>query len=141
MNPDGTSQMTWYGNMHPGTTMIDAKSIPGSDKIVASFSPGHDQREHDGTITVVDPRGGSDAKQFARAISRTPQFRDPWAFSEDCFMAAHRAAVFGWTQRAEEQLRSAHARFLRQQTALHARRRALRRQSHAAAEEIAASLD
>lgn len=58
MNPDGTSQMTWFGNLHPGITMIDAKPIPGSDKLVASFSPGHGQREHDGTVTVVDPKGG-----------------------------------------------------------------------------------
>lgn len=29
-NPDGTSQMTWFGNLHPGITMIDAKpSTPG----------------------------------------------------------------------------------------------------------------
>lgn len=93
MNPDGTSQMTWYGNMHPGTTMIDAKPIPGSDKIVASFSPGHGQREHDGTITVVDPRGGPDAKNSAKPISRSPQFRDPWAFSEDCFLAASHGSL------------------------------------------------
>ena len=47
-NPDGTAQMNWYGNLHPGIVMIDAKPIPGSDKVVASFSPGHGQREHAG---------------------------------------------------------------------------------------------
>jgi hypothetical protein len=41
----------WYGNLHPGIVMIDAKPIPGTDRIVASFSPGHGQREHDGAIT------------------------------------------------------------------------------------------
>ncbi|MEI2726167.1 MAG: hypothetical protein V9H26_22430 [Verrucomicrobiota bacterium] len=89
-NPDGTAQMTWFGNLHPGITMIDAKPIPGTDKIVASFSPGHGQREHDGIITVVDPKGGPDAKEFARSISKGANFRDPWAFSEDCFLAASR---------------------------------------------------
>ena len=93
MNPDGTAQMTWFGNLHPGITMIDAKPIPGSDKIVASFSPGHGQREHDGTVTVVDPKGGPDAKQFARSISRGSHFRDPWAFNEECFMAASRGTL------------------------------------------------
>ncbi len=87
-NPDGTSQMTWYGNLHPGTTMIDAKPIPGSDKVVASFSPGHGQREHDGVITVIDPKAGPDAPNFARPVSKGAQFRDPWAFSEDLFLAA-----------------------------------------------------
>jgi cytochrome c553 len=90
MNPDGTGQMTWFGNLHPGITMIDAKPVPGSDKIVASFSPGHGLREHDGTITLVDPNGGPDAKEFARSISRSHNYRDPWAFTEECFLAASR---------------------------------------------------
>jgi len=87
-NPDGTAQMNWYGNLHPGTVMIDAKPIPGSDKIVASFSPGHGQAEHAGAITVVDPKAGPDAPAFAKRISASNQFRDPWAFSEHAFMAA-----------------------------------------------------
>ncbi|MBI4327480.1 MAG: hypothetical protein HY674_19785 [Chloroflexi bacterium] len=92
-HPDGTAQMTYYGNLHPGITMIDAKPIPGSAKIVASFSPGHGQREHDGEVTVVDPKGGPDALSFARRISRGAHFRDPWAFSEDCFLAAAGASL------------------------------------------------
>jgi len=87
-NPDGTSQMVFYGNLTPGITMIDAKSVPGSDKIVASFSPGHGQREHAGVITLVDSIGGPDAASSTRTISRGNHFRDPWAFSENCFMAA-----------------------------------------------------
>jgi hypothetical protein len=93
MNPDGTSQMTWFGNLHPGITMIDAKPIPDTDKIVASFSPGHGQREHDGVVTVVDPKGGPDAKEFAKTISKGAHFRDPWAFSEDCFIVASRDSI------------------------------------------------
>ena len=30
MNPDGTNQMTFYGNMHPDDLFIDAKPIPGA---------------------------------------------------------------------------------------------------------------
>ena len=92
-NPDGTAQTIWFGNLHPGITMIDAKPIPGTDKIVASFSPGHGQREHDGVVTVVDPKGGPDAKEFAKSISKGAHFRDPWAFSEDCFLAASRDSL------------------------------------------------
>jgi hypothetical protein len=87
-NPDGTDQAVWFGNLQPGTTMIDAKPIPGSHKVVASFSPGHGQREHDGVVTVVDPSAGPDTPAFAKPISKTANFRDPWAFSEDCFLAA-----------------------------------------------------
>jgi len=92
-NPDGTMQQVWFGNMHPGITMIDAKPIPGSDKIVASFSPGHGMREHDGVLTVVDPKAGPDAQNFARSINPAARFRDPWAFSEAAFMAASRDTI------------------------------------------------
>jgi hypothetical protein len=92
-NPDGTGQAVWFGNMHPGTTMIDAKPIPGSDKVVASFSPGHGQREHAGVITVVDPKAGPDEPGFAKAISQAASYRDPWAFSEKWFLAAKGAAL------------------------------------------------
>lgn len=91
--PDGTSQNVWFGNLHPGTLMIDAKPIPGSHRIVASFSPGHGRREHDGFITVVDPSAGPDAANFARQITRAADYRDPWAFAENSFMAARGASL------------------------------------------------
>lgn len=87
-DPDGTGQTVWYGNLHGGITMIDAKPIPGSDKVVASFSPGHGQREHAGVVTVVDPRAGPDERAFAKTISKSANYRDPWAFSEELFLAA-----------------------------------------------------
>jgi cytochrome c553 len=106
-NPDGTSQTVYYGNMRPGTTMIDAKPIPGTEKIVVSFSPGHGMREHDGDVTVVDPRAGPDAAEFARQISRGAKYRDPWAFSQECFMAASRDTliVMDSTGRTEQILK------------------------------------
>lgn len=87
-NPDGMRQTVFFGNLHPSTTMIDAKPIPGSRKIVASFSPGHGIREHNGVITVVDPRNGPDDLASIRRISLSHDYRDPWAFSEEAFMAA-----------------------------------------------------
>ena len=88
MNPDGTSQGIFFGNMHPGTVMIDAKPVPGSPLIVASFSPGHGQTEHEGRIALVDPGAGPDAPRSARVLTREANYRDPWAFSDSCFMAA-----------------------------------------------------
>ncbi|MBT4820753.1 MAG: hypothetical protein HON70_33905, partial [Lentisphaerae bacterium] len=93
-NPDGTGQMVYYGNMHPGTVMLDAKPIPGSRRVVASFSPGHGRKEHAGHITVVDPRNGPDDRGRAVRISREADWRDPYAFSEDCFMAARRRKLW-----------------------------------------------
>jgi len=102
-NPDGTGQMIYYGNQHPGTVMIDAKPIPGSRKVVAIFSPGHGRKEHEGHIEVVDPRGGPDDKSYARQISSTPEYRDPWAFSEDAFMAAKGPALVTMNASGETQ--------------------------------------
>jgi len=93
-NPDGTAQTVWYGNLHPGIVMIDAKPIPGSDLIVSIFSPGHGQRDHAGHITLVDPRAGPDEKKSARQITKgAAAYRDPWAFSEDSFIAANGPVV------------------------------------------------
>jgi hypothetical protein len=92
-NPDGTGQMIYYGNQRPGTVMIDAKPIPNTEKVVAIFSPGHGMSEHAGTLTIVDPRKGPDDPQGARPVTRRGEFRDPWAFSEDTFMAAQGGSI------------------------------------------------
>lgn len=94
MNPDGTGQTVYYGNLHPGIAMLDAKPIPGTNKIVASFSPGHGRYEHAGHVTVVDPARGPDAIESARQISKKSDWRDPWAFSEDCFMVAFKQGIY-----------------------------------------------
>ena len=88
MNPDGTGQMALFGNMHPGTAMLDAKPVPGTPKVVASFSPGHGRKEHAGNVTIVDPRNGPDDKGSAHRVSHKADWRDPYAFSENCFLAA-----------------------------------------------------
>jgi hypothetical protein len=94
MNPDGTGQTVYYGNMHPGVAMLDAKPIPGTDKVVASFSPGHGRPEHLGFVTIVDPKRGPDDLDAARNVSRTSDWKDPWAFSEDCFLVAHKQGIY-----------------------------------------------
>ncbi|MFC1806706.1 hypothetical protein ACFL09_07015, partial [Planctomycetota bacterium] len=93
MNPDGTNQMIYYGNQNPSTVMIDAKPIPGTNKVVASFSPGHGRKEHAGAITVVDPGAGPDARPYARRVSRGGDFRDPYPLAEDCFLVASEQGI------------------------------------------------
>jgi hypothetical protein len=93
MNPDGTGAMVFFGNMHPNTVMLDGKCISNSRKVVASFSPGHGMREHQGFVSVVDPDAGPDEQAFARNVSQKPEWRDPWAFSEDAFLVAGRRAI------------------------------------------------
>ena len=93
INPDGTGQMTYFGNMYGSTLMIDAKPIPGSESVVAAFCPNHGRKEHAGFVTVVSPDAGPDAKPSARRISEEPEWRDPWPFSEDCFLVARNRSL------------------------------------------------
>lgn len=90
MGQDGTRQMVFYGNQNPGTSMLGPKPIPDAEggKIVCTFSPWHGYPEHYGYVTVVDPRMGPDAEEGAKRISKSMNFSDPWAFSEERFMAA-----------------------------------------------------
>jgi len=81
-NPDGTNQTNYYGNMHPGTVMIDAKPIPGTDLVLSIFSPGHGAREHEGPFFVVDPKGGPDDKGHATRIGGKAAGRDPYPIGQ-----------------------------------------------------------
>jgi hypothetical protein len=103
-NPDGTGEMVYYGNQRPGIVMLDAKPIPNTQRVVAVFSPGHGRREHDGVLTVVDPRRGPDEPSSAQPVRPEPDFRDPWAFSEDLFMAVQggRIVLLDRSGRVEE---------------------------------------
>lgn len=104
MNPDGTDVMVFFGNQYTGrdtpiprfadVAMLDAKPIPGTRKIVAAFSPGHGRGEHLGYVTVIDAERGPDATSAARPINRSRMFRDPWAFSQDCFLAADSQGIW-----------------------------------------------
>jgi len=88
MNPDGTGQMVYFGNEFGGIVMLDAKPIPGTNKVVASFSPGHGRPEHVGPVVVVDPSRGPDTLTSTRQIGKKGNYRDPYALSEDCFLVA-----------------------------------------------------
>ena len=94
MNPDGSGQMTYYGNMEPGILMIDAKPIPGTGKVISIFSPGHGQREHAGRPTIVDPKAGPDALDSAITLHKSADFRDPYPLTEDEFLIARKDRVY-----------------------------------------------
>jgi hypothetical protein len=93
MNPDGTNQMVYYGNMHGSIVMIDAKPIPNTEKVIVSFSPGHGRKEHAGVMTVVDPRNGPDDRKMAVRINNDGSLRDPYPVSETCFLAARETDI------------------------------------------------
>ncbi len=88
MNPDGTGQMTYYGNLRPGDVFLDAKPIPGSPELLIINSPNHGRREHEGRVAIVDPLRGPDAAQAQRILNPDPRFRDPYPLSRDAFLVA-----------------------------------------------------
>jgi hypothetical protein len=88
MNPDGTGEAVFYGNLHPGTVMIDARPVPGTDLVVASFSPGHGVNSHQGIVTLVSPKSGPDIRSSARAVGKGPLVKDPYPLSADSFLVA-----------------------------------------------------
>ena len=90
MNPDGTAQRLYFGNLHPGGVFLDAKPIPGSSDVIFIDSPGHGRLEHEGALARVSEKSGPDALANKRRILKPEAYRDPWAFADDLFMVATR---------------------------------------------------
>ncbi len=88
-NPDGSGVMAYFGNMHSGTALLDAKPIPGTNKVVTIISPGHGQKEHAGSVGVINPNGGPDDKESLTIISRGGGFRDPYPLGDGQFLVAN----------------------------------------------------
>ena len=86
MNPDGTGQMVYYGNMRPGGVFIDAKPIPGTNQIVLANTPGHGMNEHFGFVAIASGRHGPNDQASMKNISETMNYRDPYPLSTDAFL-------------------------------------------------------
>lgn len=93
MNPDGTGQTVFFGNLHPGDVYIDAKPIPGSGEIVLIRSPGHGAMEHAGFVATLSAKRGPDHLPSLRTLTQTADFRDPWPLAADAFLAARQASL------------------------------------------------
>ncbi len=102
-NPDGTGVMTMFGNMNSGTVIIDAKPIPNTDKLIAIFSPGHGRTEHQGAMTIIDPKGGPDEVSCTKTLNKGQSFRDPFPLSEDCFLVAEGPRLLLMNQQGQTQ--------------------------------------
>lgn len=93
MNSDGTGQSVYFGNFHPGDVYIDAKPTPGGDRVVLIRSPGHGDTEHAGFVSMLRPQSGPDNLQSMRDISPTADYRDPWALTDNVFLAARKDSL------------------------------------------------
>lgn len=93
MNPDGTGQMTYYGNLHPGDVYLDAKPVPGTQKLVMVNSPNHGRNEHQGRISLVRADLGPDDERAQEVINRGGNFRDPYPLSPDEILVAEKTRL------------------------------------------------
>ena len=93
MNPDGTGQMPYYGNMHPGDVFLDAKPLPGGRQVVMVNSPNHGRPEHEGRIALVRNDQGPDAQEAQTILNPGNNFRDPYPLAEDSFLVAQEARL------------------------------------------------
>jgi hypothetical protein len=93
MNPDGTGQTTFYGNLYPGDVYLDAKPVPGTKKLVMINSPKHGQAEHQGRVSLVSTDLGPDVQTAQNMIHSGRTFRDPYAFSTDAILVAEKTRL------------------------------------------------
>ena len=110
MNPDGTGQTEFYANdsWFP-TSLLHARGIPGTQKVVAIFS-GHHTRQV-GKLGIVDPARGRQENagtQLIAPVRETPAehidfygqdgelFQYPYPLSESEFVVA--CAPLGWSR-------------------------------------------
>ncbi len=105
MNPDGTGQSAVYGNnsWFP-TTVLHARAIPGTGKIVCIFTGHHSIQK--GWLGILDPSRGREENQGAQLIApvrETPaeridaygqsgdQFQYPYPLDEEHFLVGFKA--------------------------------------------------
>ncbi len=101
MSPDGTGQTVFFGNLHPGGVYIDAKPIPGADRIALINSPDHGCTEHAGRVAIVGSEQGPDELSALRNVTRTDDYRDVWALGPDAFLAARDSRLVAMNNRGQ----------------------------------------
>jgi hypothetical protein len=108
MNPDGTNQMEFYGNnsWFP-TTILHARGIPGTKKVLA-IATGHHSRQT-GKLIIIDPSKGRQENSGVQLISPVREtkaeridaygqkgelFQYPYALSETEYVVTY--SPYGW---------------------------------------------
>jgi len=96
MNPDGTAVMAYFGNQQHYPLFIDAKSIPGSDRLLLIDSPGHGRSDHRGYVCTVTAKYGPDDERGYHRVTHKAVFNDPSPIDSTCFLvASHKRILLG----------------------------------------------
>ena len=104
MNPDGTGQMVYFGNMRPGGVFIDAKPIPGTNRIVLCNTPGHGRNEHHGYVATLSATHGPNDRAAMTNVSKTFNYRDPYPVSENTFLAVRNNQILVMNTDGQEKI-------------------------------------
>jgi hypothetical protein len=88
MNPDGSGQTVFFGNLHPWGVFIDAKPIPGTDRILFINSPGHGRAEHAGNLATVTSANGPDDLAAIQSLRPGDSYRDPYPLADGSCLVA-----------------------------------------------------
>lgn len=93
INPDGTGQMTFWGNMNEGDVFIDARPIPDTDEVIYVAHP-HGSADHTGSVQILSPNDGPDEHGSRRPITPYMQlsrqgYRDPYPIAKGIYLVAH----------------------------------------------------
>ncbi|BDD08196.1 hypothetical protein FUAX_06280 [Fulvitalea axinellae] len=103
MNMDGTGQTEYYGNnsWYP-TTLVHARNIPGTNKVMATVTGHHTQQR--GQLAIIDPAQGRQENQGVTLLApvrkpeavkvdvlgqKGPQFQYPFPLSEEHFLVTY----------------------------------------------------
>ena len=88
MNPDGTGQQVYYGNMHPGGVYLDAKPVPGTADVLMIDSGGHGATEHVGHVALVTSARGPDDPSAKRRLPGAGGSHDPYPIDASSYLVA-----------------------------------------------------
>ena len=109
MNPDGTNQTEFFGNnSNFPTTLIHARNIPNTQKVMATATGHHTLQS--GKLMIIDPSKGTNTNnalsyinedgycQWGRDIDALnqggPQYKYPYPINENVFLCSY--APTGW---------------------------------------------
>jgi len=106
MNPDGTGATTYFGNMHPTSSVsIDARPVPGKEgmAVFIACSHGH-STEHAGRLTMVNTVNGPDDLSQLKTVGARKGVRDPHPVSSSSFLTAEGNAIVLVTDKGQASL-------------------------------------
>jgi hypothetical protein len=91
MNPDGTNQEIYYGNEVSWGVFLSCRPVPGDDRVMGIYSPGHGRRDHYGWLSFFSRKYGPDDPRGLEHILfpwGKGQLADPWPLSAETALAA-----------------------------------------------------